>query len=243
MLLLYTASVNEEESRYPPRPIWRRLFKTTEGHILLLGIVIALFGLIVTALFAFWSPQISRIIGAMSFTNLIFGRAVSLSIGYAGGYGHTLVILVNIWVESVLVLLFYPVFVFSMRKLVVLPRLKRFFERTRIAAERHQRKVRRYGIIGLFIFVWFPFWMTGPVVGSAIGYLLGFPAWLTVSVVLAGTYLAIGGWAYVLFSLHTRAVILGSWAPVFIVGFIILIVLAGYWFNRHGKSQGGLSRK
>ena len=235
--------MNEEESKSSSRPVWRQLFKTTEGHILLLGVVIALLGLIVMGLFAFWSPQTSRMIGAMSFTNIVFGRAVSISIGYAGGYGHALVVLVNIWIETVLVLLFYPVFVFSMQKLVVLPRLKRFLERTRAAAERHRVRVRRYGIIGLFIFVWFPFWMTGPVVGSAIGYLIGFPAWLTVSVVLAGTYLAIGGWAYVLFGLHSRAIALGLWAPVLIIGLLILFVLAGYWLNRHGEYSESEHRK
>lgn len=227
--------MNEKESKHPSRPAWRQLFKTTEGHILLLGIVTALLGLIVMGLFAFWSPQTSRMIGAMSFINIIFGRAVSISIGYAGGYGHALVVLVNIWVETVLVLLFYPVFVFSMQKLVVLPRLKRFIEHTSAAAERHRVKVHRYGIIGLFIFVWFPFWMTGPVMGSAIGYLLGFNAWLTMSVVLISTYLAMGGWAYVLFGLQTRVVAFGPWAPVLIIGLIILFVLAGYWLNRHGK--------
>ena len=188
-------------------------------------------------LFAFWSPQASRMIGAMTFFNIVFGRIVSMSIGYAGGYGHALVIPVNTWVETVLVLLFYPVFVFSMRKLVVFPKLKRFMERTRAAAERHHDKVRRYGIAGLFIFVWFPFWMTGPVVGSAIGYLLGFPAWLTVFVVLTGTYVAMGGWAYIMFGVHSHAAMIGPWAPALLVVVIIFFVLAGYWLNRHGKSR------
>ena len=220
-----------------PRSVWRRLFKTSEGRILLLGIAISLVGIIVMGLVAFWSPQTSRMIGAMSFTNIIFGRAVSISIGYAGGYSHALVMLVNIWVETVLVLLFYPVFVFSMRKLVEFPSLKPVLERTQAAAERHHDKVRRYGIVGLFTFVWFPFWMTGPVVGSAIGYLLGFPAWLTVSVVLAGTSIAMGAWAYVLFGLHTRAAVFGPWAPALIIALIILFVLAGYWLNRRRKKQ------
>jgi len=227
--------VDKAELTHLNRPAWRRLFRTTEGHILWLGIAIACLGLIAMGVTAFWSPQVSRIMGAMSFSNIVFGRAVSLSIGYASGYGHALVVSVNIWVETVLVLLFYPLFVFSMRKLVVFPRLKRFLERTRSVAERHQVKVRRYGIIGLFVFVWFPFWMTGPVVGSAIGYLLGFPAWLTVTAVLAGTYLAIVGWAYVLFGLHTHVADLAPWAPAVIIGLIIAIVIAGYWLNRHGK--------
>lgn len=227
----------------PPRPAWRQLLKTTEGRILLLGFVIALAGLIVMGLVALWSPQTSEMIGAMSFTNIIFGTVVSMSIGYAAGYGHALVISVNMWVETVVVLLFYPVFVFSMRKLVEFPRLKRFLERTQEGAERHHDKVRRYGIAGLFIFVWVPFWMTGPVVGSAIGYLLGFPAWLTLSVVLAGTFMTLVGWAYLLFDLYTRAADFGPWAPVLIIGLIILFILAGYRLNRREKATNQKSRR
>jgi uncharacterized membrane protein len=218
-----------------PKSVWRQLFKTTEGRIFLLGIAIALAGLIIMGVVAFWSPQTSSIMGAMSFANIVFGTIVSMSIGYAAGYGHALVIPVNIWVESVMVLLFYPVFVLSMQKLVAFPLVGRFLERTRKIAEHHQDKVRRYGIAGLFLFVWAPFWMTGPLVGSAIGYLLGFPAWLTLSVVLAGTFVAMFGWAYLLFGLYTRASVFGPWAPVLIIGLIILFILAGYWLNRRGK--------
>jgi uncharacterized membrane protein len=214
-----------------PKPTWRQLFKTTEGRILLLGIAIALAGLIVMGLVAFWSPQTSEMMGAMSFANLFLGTVVAMSIGYTAGYGHVLVVPVNMWVETVVVLLFYPVFVLSMRKMVEFPRLKRYLERTHAAAERHHDMVRRYGIVGLFLFVWFPFWMTGPVVGSVIGYLLGFPAWLTLSIVLAGTFMTMVGWAYLLFGLYTSAAVFGAWAPVLIVGLIILIVLAAYGLN------------
>jgi uncharacterized membrane protein len=226
-----TSDIDPEQ---PSRLPWRQLYKTTEGRILLLGIAVALAGLVVMGLIAFASPQMSRMIGIMTFFNIVFGRAVAMSLGYAAGYGHALVVPVNIWVETVLVLLFYPVFVFSMRKLVVLPSLKRFLERAHAAAERHHDKVRRYGIIGLFVFVWFPFWMTGPVVGSAIGYLIGFPAWLTLSVVLAGTYIAMGAWAYVMFGLQSQAAIFGPWAPALVVAVLIVFVLAGYWLNRRG---------
>jgi uncharacterized membrane protein len=238
--LIYTVPVNEEEKKLtptiegPPRPVWRELFKTIEGRILSLGIAIALVGLIAMGLVAFWSLPTSRMIGAMIFSNIIFGWAVSMSIGYAGGYGHAIVIAVNIWVETVLVLLFYPVFVFSIRKLVEFPRLKRYFESTQAAAERHHNKVRRYGIAGLFIFVWLPVWKTGPVVASAIGYLIGFPAWLTLTVVLAGTYSAMGVWAYLLFFINTRAAFFAPWVPVLIIGLIVVIVLAGYLLNRRG---------
>ena len=216
---------------------WRELLQTSEGRILLLGIALALTGLIIMAVLAFWSPATSQMIGTMTVFNIVFGRAVSMSIGYAGGFGHSLVVPVNMWAETVLVLLFYPIFVFSMNRLVVFPKLKRFLTHAHEAAERHYDKVHRYGIIGLFIFVWFPFWMTGPVIGSAIGYLLGFSSWLTLSVVLIGTYIARAGWAYVMFSINTQAAIFGPWAPAMIIGLLIAFVVAGHLLSRHDKNE------
>jgi uncharacterized membrane protein len=239
---IHNASVNEEEKQLTPnrerspRPAWRQLFKTTEGRILLLGIAVALVGFAVMGVVAFGSPQTVHMIGVMSFTNIVFGRAVSMSIGYAGGYDHALVVSTNMWVETVLVLFFYPLFVFSTRKLVVFPSMKRLLDRTQAAAEHHHDRVRRYGIVGLLVFVWFPFWMTGPAVGAAIGYLLAFPARLTLSVVLIGTYIAMLGWAWLLFGLYTRAAVFGPWVPALIVGAFIVIALVSYW--RHWRRNG-----
>ncbi|GMR17844.1 MAG: hypothetical protein BMS9Abin33_0238 [Gammaproteobacteria bacterium] len=212
--------------------IWRSLFATTEGRVLLAGIMLSVTGLLIMAFTALWSPQDARMMGAMAFTNIAFGRAVSMSIGYAAGYGHALVVPVNIVVETILVLLFYPLFVFSLKKLVVFPALKNLFDRAHQAAVQHKDKVRKYGIIGLFTFVWFPFWMTGPVIGCAIGYLLELPIWLNLLVVLTGTYIAMAAWGYVLFSIQSQAAGLGSWAPILIVGIILAIVVVGYFLNR-----------
>jgi uncharacterized membrane protein len=220
-----------------PKPVWRQLLKMTEGRILMLGISCALAGLIVMGLTAFWSPLSSRMMGAMIFTDMAFGMIVSMSVGYTNGFDNAFVIPVVMWVETVLVLLFYPVFVFSMRKLVEFPRLKRYIERTQATAERHHDRVRRYGVAGLFVFVWFPFWMTGPVVGSAIGYLLGLPAWVTLPVVLAGTFVAIVGWAYVLFGLYTRAAVFAPWAPILIISLIILVILTVYFLDWRGRKR------
>jgi len=221
----------------PHRPVWRQLLKTTEGYILLLGIAIALAGLSVMAMVTFWSPQLSEIISAMIIANLTFGSVVSMSIGYVAGYSYDLPISVNMWIETVVVLLFYPVFVLSMRKLVIFPRLKRVLDRTQKVAESHHGRVRRYGIIGLFMFVWIPFWMTGPVVGSAIGYLLGFPAWITLTVVILGDFMTMLTWSYFLLGMYTRAAALGPWASVIIIAIIMLFVLAAYLLERRDRNR------
>lgn len=216
------------------RMVWSRIFAgSTEGKILLSGVALTILGLVSMLLVAIWDPTMSRIIGVMAFTNISVGRAVSMSIGYASGQGHGLVLAVNMVTETILVLLFYPLFVFSVKKLISLDWIKNLLERTHAAARKHEGKVRKYGIVGLFTFVWFPFWMTGPVVGSAIGYLLGFPAWLTLAAVLAGTYVAMVAWAFFLFDLQKRAAAWGEWAPLVIIGMLIAVVLIGYLFHRN----------
>lgn len=216
--------------------LWRSLFATTEGRILAAGIVLSIAAILTMAITAIWSPQKASMMAAMAISNITFGRAVSMSIGYAAGYGHTLVVPVNIVVETILVLLFYPLFVFSLKKLELFPALKKLLDRAHQAAVQHQDKVRKYGIVGLFAFVWFPFWMTGPVIGSVIGFLMEIPVWLNLSVVLIGTYIAMVVWGLLLFSIQTHAADLGSWAPLLIVGLIVTIVVVGYILHRKRDS-------
>jgi len=101
------------------------------------------------------------------------------------------------------------------------------FERTQRAAEMHKDKIQRYGVIGLFLFVWFPFWMTGPVVGSVIGFLLGMKVWLNMTVVIAGTCVAIFGWAFFLRQLHDHVASYGSYATMVLLALLVVIVIVG----------------
>ncbi|MHC5088143.1 MAG: small multi-drug export protein [Planctomycetota bacterium] len=139
--------------------------------------------------------------------------------------GHVRVILISMLLETILVLVFYPLFVFIWKQLLVTRWLKRLSDRTYKAAERHKDKVRKYGVIGLFAFVWLPFWMTGPVVGCMIGYLLGMRIWVNLITVLTGTYIAILGWAYLLSELHQQTLSYSSYAIVIIAAIAAAAIL------------------
>jgi len=85
--------------------------------------------------------------------------------------------------------------------------------RTQRYAEAQRPRALRWGIPGLLLFVWFPFWMTGPVVGSIIGFLIGLGPWTTMAVVLAGTGLAIVCWVFVLDQVFVQLRALGPYVP------------------------------
>jgi uncharacterized membrane protein len=203
-----------------------------EGRLLLVGVALAF-------IYTFWlgvklllSPEEAQVLIGMTATEIMFGRAASMAFGYSLGLGHITVIPICITIETVLVLICYPLFVLSWRHLLVINWLKNIFENIRKAAETHKGKVQKYGIIGLFVFVWFPFWMTGPVVGCVIGFLLGLRIWLNISVVLAGTYLAIFGWAFFLRQLHDHVASYSSYATMVLVALLIIIIIVGNLLHR-----------
>ncbi len=204
------------------------LLNSSEGRLLLSGVALAF-------IFTFWltvrvllSPDDSQVVVGMTAVELLFGRAASMAFGYSLGLGHGTVIPICIIIETLLVLIFYPLFVFGWRHLLVIEWLKNVFERTHKAAETHKDKVQRYGIIGLFVFVWFPFWMTGPVVGSVIGFLLGLRVWINMTVVLVGTYAAIFGWAFFLRHFHKKVASYSSYAAMILMALLVVIIIVGH---------------
>ena len=208
------------------------LLAGSEGWLLLAGIAL-------TLIYTFWlgiklllSPDESQVLIGITATELMFGRAAAMAFGYTMGLGHKSVIPICIVIETILVFIFYPLFVFSWRHLLVVKGLKNMFERIRQTAETHKEKVQKYGVVGLFAFVWFPFWMTGPVVGSVIGFLLGLRVWLNMTVVLAGTYTAIIGWAYLLRHFHKQVASYSSYAAMVLVVVLILAIIIAHLFYR-----------
>jgi len=149
----------------PGTPERRRswLLASTEGQLLLAGLAMAC--LLVVALGIAWHlfpDDILRYV-AMTGLNLFIGRAAGMSFGYASGFTHEQVVPFNMLVETIQVLIVYPLFALSWRQLVELRRLKQYVARMHTVAESRSGMVRRFGIAGLFVFVFLPFWMTGPV--------------------------------------------------------------------------------
>ena len=218
------------------------LWTSPEGRVLLGGVFVALAYTVWLVVKVLLSPAESQFLIGMTATTLVFGRAAGLAFGYSVGLTHKTVIPITMVVETFHVLVFYPLFVFSWRHLLVLKPLNSVFERVHEAAEVHKGKIQRYGIIGLFAFVWFPFWMTGPVIGCVIGFLLGLPVWLNMVTVLTGTYVAIVGWAVFLRQVHEKVASYDPYAAMVLVFVLIAAILVGH-FLRHGPAKTGTKRR
>ncbi|MCZ7655147.1 MAG: small multi-drug export protein [Rhodocyclaceae bacterium] len=215
-----------------PPSILATLLNSAEGRMLLAGLALA--GLLLLGFGVGWTlfPDSILQYAAMTGLNLLIGPGAGMTFGYASRMTHLQVVPLNMLVETLHVLVFYPLFALSWQHLFDLPALKSFVARMHEAAELRGGMVRKFGIAGLMVFVFVPFWMTGPVVGSIIGFLIGLRPWVNLTIVLLSTYVAISLWALLLNELSAWAATVNRMAPWALLLAIVLIAAAGHMLHR-----------
>ena len=119
------------------------------------------------------------------------GRLVNIAHGVANGFSRLYLFIQSGPQDVILLLIVYPLVVRayegSTRKGIVGGTI----ERIRRTAERHKKLVEPFGAIGLWAFVFFPFWSTGVLVGGVVGYLVGLRTVVTFGSVLLGHFISV----------------------------------------------------
>jgi uncharacterized membrane protein len=165
-----------------------------EARIFMTGVILG--SLWICALLVFWLCGYSFPLKLLSMvaTHLIGGRAGGISVGLEMGLPEWLIVFNAFFIDSLIVLLVYPLFVLSTRKTLKSGFVQDFLDASIKTAKKERKRVRRFGMVGLLFFVWFPLHMTGPLVGAIIGYFLRLKPYVNISVVLCGTFLAVVSW-------------------------------------------------
>ncbi len=101
------------------------------------------------------------------------GRLVNIADGIASGFSQTYMFVQSGPQDIILLLVVYPLVVAAYRGSDKRGFLRGTIDRVRRSAEKHRRIVEPLGVIGLWLFVFFPFWSTGALVGGVVGYLIG----------------------------------------------------------------------
>lgn len=202
------------------------LFKGKEGNIFLLALLM-IFLLVILIIFCYQiDSSLANKITAMVLSNVFIGRVPALSLGYASELSHFIIISTNIYTEIILVMIIYPLFVLSFKGIVKVKALENFFEEVKQKKNEHKASFEKYGKFALFVFVLIPFWMTGPIVGSIIGYLIGMRHYNIIFIVFISTVFSISLWA--IFLQEIMDLILGldsqfMWIILFLIFFLLLL--------------------
>jgi uncharacterized membrane protein len=211
-------SLTKERRPYPTTP---------EGNLFAMGVTLSIVWL--CGLILLWRCQFALFGNLLSMVtaHLVSGRAGGISVGLERGVPEWVVIVNATVIDSMIVLLIYPLFVFSERNLLRTTFLKGVIQTSIESAQKGQARISRFGIVGLLLFVWFPLHMTGPLAGSIIGYFLRLDPYLNITVVLTGTFLAVLSWVFLFRQIIDQMGGYSYLIPVFVVtaaliGFVVL---------------------
>ncbi|DAB40128.1 MAG TPA: hypothetical protein CFH81_07955 [Sulfurovum sp. UBA12169] len=207
--------------------------KQSEGRILAAGLLLLVALLLLLAFYAVVNPKDFNILLSMTASNILFGRMSGLSIGIAFQMDTFWLVMFNLFIETIMVLIFYPLFVMSWESLHVVSYapLKDFLQRSQESAQKYQPLIKKYGIVGLVLFVLFPLTMTGPVVGSFVGYLMGLRHSTTILVVIFSTLIAIVLWTYLIKNFEATLIVYSD-TLITVLSAAAVIFLVWYFAKR-----------
>ena len=172
------------------------LLNTVEGRVLVAGFVLtALFLIYVIVGTAQGSPGAE--VGLVVFiTHCVGSRAGAIGLCILNGVDPVTTIALNFYIECLIVCYTYASFALSTNGIFKAAWIKRAMSMLKEKAEDKKEKIARWGWIGIFTFVMAPLPVTGPVVGTIIGYMLRMRLFSNFSAAGLGTLTAIVAWGY-----------------------------------------------
>lgn len=205
-------------------------FYLIEVRILFLGLILALLAGMYLAVLLFSNPGLYRVLSSTAIVHIMGGRALGVATCLSANIPLFYTILYNFFLEVVIVLIAYGIVVLIMRNVIQPKLLHSTVRQAELTAQKQKTNIKRYGAIGLFFFVMFPFFMTGPVIGAIIGYLLHYRAVNNFLIVFGGTlcsiviYALVGNNIIKYISQYIEIDLVKKWGSI-IVGLLILIFL------------------
>ncbi len=211
------------------RSVLVRFLRSENGRIFVIGCLLLIGGISILGVMAYYRHPAWHHIFTMAAAHMAAGKGVSVVQGLALGL-HPIVILMLATISDViLMLLVYPVFVFSYENFFESRLFQKHMRPMFESAQKRIDRIGRFKLLGVFIIVWLPLWMTGVIVGSIIGYLLGLRARETLSAAGLGTFTSILLWLFFSNQILSAA----GWVDDKIVGFIVFALVAVLLVVRH----------
>jgi uncharacterized membrane protein len=199
----------------------KELFQSTEGRILIIGIILLVLLISGLGYCAGIDLSLAKILTVTGILNGFAGRGAGVGLCILNGYGPLLTISYNIYIEITVVCFTYSLFVLTANNIVQVQFIRKLMKRLEAKAEHQKDKIESYGWIGIFLFVMVPLPVTGPVMGTIIGYMLKMRLFSNFTAAITGTLSAIIIWFYCFEFLDHRFKVIQ-----YIIAGIIILVLA-----------------
>jgi uncharacterized membrane protein len=201
----------------------QKLFQTVEGRLLLTGIILTLALVTFLGIYGFINFSATKMLFFVFLSHIVGSRAAGIGLCILNGFNPFTTIAYNFYVEILIVCFTYSGFVLSTTNYLKIEWIKRFMDQLAAKALEQKEKIASYGWIGIFLFVMAPLPVTGPVVGSIIGYMLRMSLFRNFTATALGTLSANIAWCYGFEFLEQRFHMIQ-----YIFGAIVVIVMIPY---------------
>jgi uncharacterized membrane protein len=201
-----------------------------EVRILLTGLILSFSAGLYLLYLLLTNPGLYRALSSTAILHIMGGRALGIATCLSAEISLFYTILYNFFLEVVIVLIAYGTVVLIMRNIIQPKLFRKVVRESELAAQEQKTNIKKYGTIGLFFFVMLPFFMTGPVIGSIIGYLLNYKAIHNFLIVFSGTlssiviYALIGNTVIEHINQYVQIDLVKKWVSI-IVGILIVLFL------------------
>ena len=201
----------------------KTLFQTVEGRLFLLGAFLTMVLVLFLAIYGFIDFDTTKILFFVFLSHIVGSRAGGIGLCILNGFNPFTTIAYNFYIEVLIVCFTYSGFVLSTTNYLKIEWIKKFMEKLAVKALEQKEKISSYGWVGIFIFVMAPLPVTGPVVGSIIGYMLKLGLFKNFTATALGTLTANIAWCYGFEFLEQRFHMIQ-----YIFGAIVIIVMLPY---------------
>jgi len=208
------------------RPEFKKVVFSQEGKILVCAFLLFFVFLSILGYAFARNAVLGRTLLGAFIAHLFGGRAAGVGLCIAFGLGISKTILYNMFLEVLIVLFSFSLFLISINHYLNIKFLDRAIRNAERNAHRYEHVISRYGFLGVFIFVLIPLPITGPVVGSIIGHFLKFSLKKNFLAVFSGTFLAVVLWT-VFFNFLSAYITKIQWI------FAIILIIVLVYFSKH----------
>ncbi len=199
-----------------------RIFQTSEGKVLIAGVLMLVFLIGFIGYYGLNDITRAKSLLLALVAHTFGGRAAGVGICIMNELNLVWTIVYNFYLEVLIVCFTYSAFVLTLNNYIKIQWIESLTTGLMEKADKNKELIRKYGWVGVFLFVMFPLPVTGPVVGSAIGYLLKMKVWHNLTAVFLGTLAAIIVWAFCFDFLEQHIHIL----QYVLIGIVSIVILS-----------------
>jgi hypothetical protein len=204
------------------------------GHFSLLTTLVVF----VIAVVGWGEPYSFTNIGQLIAAHILGGRAGNATLGLDYDIAPAFILFQACMQDFIIMFYAFPLFVTGLSAASNWPIVGTALVGIRNLAERHQERLAPYGLLGLLLFVVFPFWSTGPLVGVLVGYLLRLNVFFAFVAVMIGNVIAMSLWLWALEFVVAELSAVNENLPLLLtIGIVAATVAGGVWHRLKKRDE------